>query len=428
MSQPSVPELRVARSRRVIVPGDGPSRHFVGLVLDPIHAAIDGCVVRVHGRGYEAVGDVMASYHTQDARIPQWLDAITMDTSVEVAEAAHVATQSLLASLDDHTTVRTIALVDFGTWRRDALGQVRCLPVCDTAQLSAATGLTVIDDVSGGDVACGGRGVPIEASGAWLMAADRGFVPGRVIRALLDLSDSARLVLLPPRQPDQLPIHLRAQEIAPALSLLSGLTRLLTGGTTDYDVRERWSVQGRQMPDLFAAWQDSWAGAQETSHTHWYATPLDPEPLIRMVADWPHDLTSRVADVLCTAVHWISRRVADFIRDELPRSQPVGQIVVTGAASRHAFLRRELHVRLPEVEAIHLDDLGFAGVTWRSAAAALLGTLVVDQRPANSPRLTGARQARVIGRITPGSPSNWHRILAEMSETLPDKKTLRSAV
>ena len=83
--------------------------------------------------------------------------------------------------------------------------------------------------------------------------------------------------------------------------------------------------------------------------------------------------------------------------------------------------------QIPAVNIRELDELGEAEY-WRPAATAMLGMLSIDQMPANSASLTGTRSPRVLGRITAGRPSNWHRVLADLSDTLPDKKTLRSAV
>ena len=66
--------------------------------------------------------------------------------------------------------------------------------------------------------------------------------------------------------------------------------------------------------------------------------------------------------------------------------------------------------------------------SWRAPAAALLSMLHVDQVPMNTPALSGTDAPRVLGRITPGSPGNWHRVLGDMAETLPEKVTLRSAI
>ncbi len=84
--------------------------------------------------------------------------------------------------------------------------------------------------------------------------------------------------------------------------------------------------------------------------------------------------------------------------------------------------------QLPEVNVTAMDDLVVSTQQWRAPAAALLGMLHVDQIPMNSASLTGTDTPRILGRITPGAPGNWHRVLGDMADTLPDKVTLRSAI
>jgi 1,6-anhydro-N-acetylmuramate kinase len=89
---------------------------------------------------------------------------------------------------------------------------------------------------------------------------------------------------------------------------------------------------------------------------------------------------------------------------------------------------REIQQRLPEVEISPVDAWGIPAPYLSAAATALLAALHLDQIPANTVQLTGTDRPRVLGRITPGSPANWHEVLAQMAAALPEKRTLRSAV
>ena len=102
--------------------------------------------------------------------------------------------------------------------------------------------------------------------------------------------------------------------------------------------------------------------------------------------------------------------------------------MVGGPIRQHPFLQRLIHQYLPEIDVLPIDDLVATGDSWRPAAAALLGLFQLDQLPANSTALTGCETPRILGRISPGAPANWHQVLADLAETLPDKVTLRNAV
>ena len=60
--------------------------------------------------------------------------------------------------------------------------------------------------------------------------------------------------------------------------------------------------------------------------------------------------------------------------------------------------------------------------------AAMLGIAHLDQLPMNLPQLTGADAPRILGRITPGKPSNWRRVLLNMSDHRPPTMKLRDAI
>ncbi len=284
--------------------------------------------------------------------------------------------------------------------------------------------MTVIDDFPGRDRAHGGRGGPCAAAGIWLLLADRGVMPGRMIRAVVDLDAAAHLFLLPPRQAVQLPGHLSCVGLGPALALLDAITARIIPGQTRFDPAEQQVVQARKVPDLLREWDRCLPLLGQT----WSPLPPDTERLLACLDDWSEPLDQRPLDVLCTAIHWVADRIASYLRHHLPRSQPVGQLILAGPLRHHAFLVRQLKHNLPELEISLVDHHGGTGESWQAIAAALLACLHVDQIPTNSYALTGTDTPRILGRITPGPPGNWHRVLADMAQTLPEKMTLRSAI
>jgi 1,6-anhydro-N-acetylmuramate kinase len=92
------------------------------------------------------------------------------------------------------------------------------------------------------------------------------------------------------------------------------------------------------------------------------------------------------------------------------------------------MLLRGLASRLTGCQLTRTIDEGLADAAIDPAAAALLALLHVDHTPANPMSLTGASSPRVLGRLTPGSPTRWHRLLSEMSAHRPAMMSLRSAV
>ena len=78
------------------------------------------------------------------------------------------------------------------------------------------------------------------------------------------------------------------------------------------------------------------------------------------------------------------------------------------------------HQRLTEIigDAVNLDAL----------VAALLGMFHIDQLPGNLPNLTGAGSQRILGRLTPGRPSNWRQLIRAMAQHHPAPMKLKDAI
>ncbi len=431
----SLPILRIAADGRDMTSAVQDTRHFIGLHLCRQTDTLHGALVRTWGRGLLSVTDVLASTCCHNRRIgsilSEPLDGTRLGRSeyrrpaAEMAELAAEVVAPLIQRLGpDTTTLRAIGLLNFGNWNRDPLGELDYVSRCDTAQLAKLTGLTVIDDLPSRDIAHGGRGGPCEAVGAWLLLSDRGIVPGRVIRALVDLDQASRLFVLPPRQSIQLPPQLTCYELGPALSLLDAVVAQLTQVESKFNPQEKLAVQARRVPALMRHWQQVAA----STATSWTPNGPDIAPFLQSLAENDLLRSASLGDVLCSTIHLIADQVATCVTHQLPRSVPIGQLVLGGPLSHHAFLIRQISQLMPEIEVVSMQHKVASTESWRSVAAALLAMLHVDQVPGNSPALTGTESPRILGRITPGAPGNWHRVLADMAATLPDKMPLRSAI
>jgi len=92
------------------------------------------------------------------------------------------------------------------------------------------------------------------------------------------------------------------------------------------------------------------------------------------------------------------------------------------------LLLREVAAKFPGIPLRRAREVGVAWEAVDAAAGALLALLHLDQVPANPPEVTGAEVARVLGRLTPGSPQSWQRLLAELTGCRPAVRPLRSAL
>jgi 1,6-anhydro-N-acetylmuramate kinase len=120
--------------------------------------------------------------------------------------------------------------------------------------------------------------------------------------------------------------------------------------------------------------------------------------------------------------------VARRLTELLPRIHSLDEVIVAVGQRRKAEALAALAAQLPEVRLLDAAQFAAPPAALAAATVALLGLLHLDQTPANLPSITAARAPRVLGRLTPGSLPNWHRLLRDLSLARPSVVTLRSAV
>ena len=117
----------------------------------------------------------------------------------------------------------------------------------------------------------------------------------------------------------------------------------------------------------------------------------------------------------------------------ISNARPIGKTLIFCAAQQKAWAEK-LSKILPvsSLELLSDDADGDAGnircQTLDGAMTAMLGVLHIDQLQANIPWLTSATEQRVLGRLTPGTPSNWRQLVREMADFRPPAMKLKDAV
>ncbi len=134
-----------------------------------------------------------------------------------------------------------------------------------------------------------------------------------------------------------------------------------------------------------------------------------------------------IRDLLCSATHFLAETVALALRKRPLAEVRVDQLVVSGGGQHNGLLLREIG-RLTGLPVMRIDQLDIPGGALESAAAGLLALLHLDQVPANRPEITGAEVPRLLGRLTPGHPQNWRRLLECCAGQQTPARPLRSAL
>jgi anhydro-N-acetylmuramic acid kinase len=314
-----------------------------------------------------------------------------------------------------------VGVLDPGLWSSGKSTSGGYLGLCDGARLAELTDANVIDAFPARDVARGGQGGPITALAEWILLKD----PKRS-RVLLDLGPSIRMSHLPPDRGRDPAARLLSFEVGPGMQMLDQLTHRLTSGEQAYDAGGRLAVQGRRIAELLEHWlADPYF---RRPLPRWQPRGIRPERFLLEAMQMAVDRGWSVRDMLCTATHFLAETVALAVRRCLPENPPVDEVLLTGGGQHNGMLLREIAARIPEIPLVRVDQFGPRGEALAPACVALLALLHLDQVPANHSAVTGTEAPRVLGRLTPGSPQSWQRLLGELTGGGRAARTLRAAV
>ncbi len=409
----------------------GARLRFVGGINVRMHPPeVRGVVLRVVGRGLEArpvmhtaaveeiprstaslLEDVVLDGQARPARIAQ--------LGTELSEMEAVVVQRLL---NQHPGSRTSLLAfgvqDPGVWTMDPLGRSSYMGLCDAARLAETSGVNVIDDFPARDIAQRGHGRPLEAMPYWfLLGAEQD-----LSTLIVDVAERTTLTWLPPRQPPEAGYAQLAAENLPGFSLIEKLeraaSRRLGAAFRGPDSLEDQSIDQALL--------DRWmADSQRKVRLHW--RPEDDE------ISW---LLDQVAPAALSDVAW-SRRIVRTARAFLVNSiaERAEQFSSSNTQQRTLLLRRgAADLAIPLAESLpdwRCEPFGSQSLEedWLApATTAMLTLLHIDQVPANLPELTGASAPRILGRLTPGSPGAWRRLLFDMTSANAATLPLRRAI
>jgi len=410
----------------------GDRRWMVGLLVSSRCTHLGATALAVTGQGLDAQLEVAGSLVVGVPRESVSLFASllggvpTAPISLAVLRAQLAEVEaSLVADLLTEASIApgrilAVGVDDPGLWKFARGGPNCYMGLCDPARLAELTGMNVIDAFPARDLAQGGQGGPVAAIAQWLLLNH-----SKHNRVLLELGRTARLSYLPSRSVDNAPGRVLSFDVGPGMALLDALASRLSGGEHRFDPGGRLAVQGRRIDELMEHWlSDPYF---DRPLPRWHPRGVRPERFLADALQKAVDHDWSVRDVLCTATYFVAETIATAIRRRLPPDETLDQLVVAGRGQQNGMLLGEIG-RLAELPLVSVDELGVADEAFGSAAAAALALLHVDQIPGNHPAITNTEVSRLLGRITPGSPQSWQRLLAMTSGRVPTVRPLRSAV
>ncbi len=408
-------------------------RRLLGLQVSSDCRCVAGALVQARGRGLDAglelLGDgrkkvppeVTARFDDLLAgRVERPGDAGLIAAGLAEIQADLV--RQLLAGRGcTAEEVSAVGVHDCGLWHLAPPGQGGYVGLCDAAGLAERTGLCVIDAFPAGDLAAGGQGGPVTALALWMILRE----PRRA-RVLLDLGRTTRLTYLPARRNAGSPPSVLSFDVGPGTLLLDQLASRLSEGKFTHDPGGRLAVQGRRIPDLIDHWlEDPYF---RRPPPRWHPLGVRPHHELDQTVEMAVKAGWSIRDLLCTATHLIADAIRLAFDDRLAGEPRADEVWIVGGGQQNGLLLREVGARLADYTLTRCSAHGPADSVLEATAVAALALLCIDQVPANQPAITGTGTPRVLGRLTPGAPPAWRRLLQEMAHQAARQTAIRDAV
>lgn len=265
----------------------------------------------------------------------------------------------------------------------DGLRVLGTLQLGQPAWIAERTGVSVVGDVRIRDITAGGQGAPLVSLLDTLLLSD---LPGNP--AALNLGGIANMTVV--RGPDG-PF---AYDIGPANALIDAAVGLATGGQRQFDEDGRLGAAGRVDADLlnrllgepYYALPSPKTTGKELFNAAYLGTILGERSALR------------TEDIVAT----VTALTAETVAAEIER-HGVNALVVSGGGCANPTLMAMLRERLSAVKVELSTKLGAPTDIKEAIAFALIGWHTAHGLPAVVASCTGARGARILGSIVPGS-------------------------
>lgn len=282
-------------------------------------------------------------------------------------------------------------------------GQRRYRSLIDAEALAFQTGVNVVDHLPGKDLLAGGHGWPLNAMPLWMIWADRKHPIATEARLLVDCREHFVATLLPPSD-----------------GLDAEFPR----------IEQRWLPgMGCLPPDADMEWVDSGAPPARAIWEEPSTLPLY-EARQRTLQDWEHRLSCKLKSCPQAMKELLSfwmGGMEKMLREAISTFESVRVVVVAEPEVQVAIVAA-LKNRHPQLLVGCSEEFGCPSQQHEAVVAATHGFLHMDQMPCNLPWITGTDIPRILGRLTPGTPSRYRNLLVEMSDYRPPVMKLREAI
>ncbi|MGH6944348.1 MAG: anhydro-N-acetylmuramic acid kinase [Geminicoccaceae bacterium] len=270
--------------------------------------------------------------------------------------------------------------------------RVTTLQLGEPAPLAERFGCPVVHDFRTADIAAGGSGAPLVPYVEFRLLAGRGETVLSV-----NIGGIANLTAVPGTEGGL--EGLLAMDCGPGNMVLDQLAERFSGGTARADLDGRLAARGRVIPKLleelsghpfFGKAPPKSAGREQFGTAYVDALLAKARPASEQDR----------CDLLATAAELTAFGIHETYRRHVAATLPVSAVAVSGGGARNPQVMARLAARFAPVPVRTSDAYGLPVDAKEAIAFAILASERIDERPANVPSVTGAKQRVLLGKIT----------------------------
>ncbi|MFA8019052.1 anhydro-N-acetylmuramic acid kinase [Bremerella cremea] len=400
-------------------------RYFVGTAMTPCLRFMSASILKVDGRGLNADFDII---HQLNVRTPPDVRTLLEQGGTGLVSGTQLPGMAsrLVAELQVVNVERLLNSCGISAEKVTAIGQRgpafgrefwkqtgSAIVVGDPTILAESTGVTVIDHFEQRDIAKGGSATGIDVLPMWLLLTR----PVDSISArplvVVRLDQAIELFYLPARRKNRPIPGVAYRRMGPGFALLQRLQTMcghqLPAGKS--------LVESLRQTMLKADAYDIAADSENQLST-----------LIESIVDQVPELIQSSTTLNQTLENYWAGEIHHQIEDHFPPTPEFAEIVVLGRGARREMFVKQLADKFAGIPVSTEVSRGWISGAAGASIAAIFAALHIDQVSGNLPDLTGATAARILGRITPGSPGNWRGVLSQLEVAARQTMTLREAV